>query len=107
MGESNSSDHVGWGDATLTFGEKEEKPEDKEIASVEEPETKTVYATPKEELELPKEVTVVLKDGRKVNAQVSAWECENYDAMTEGTYVFTGILAESEEYTNQIGRAHV
>ena len=100
MGESNSSDHVGWGDATLTFGEKEEKPEDKEIASVEEPEGKTVYATPMEELELPEEVTVVLKDGRTVNAQVTGWECENYDPMTEGIYVFTGILAVSEEYAN-------
>ena len=100
MGESNSSDHVGWGDATLTFGEKEEKPEDKEIASVEEPEGKTVYATPMEELELPEEVTVVLKDGRIVNAQVTEWECENYDPMTEGVYVFTGILAVSEEYAN-------
>lgn len=85
---------------TAVFAKKEVKPEDKEVASVKELEKEVVYGIQQDALELPKEVTAVLKNGEEVKAAVAKWECADYKAWTEGTYTFQGTLAESEAYGN-------
>lgn len=85
---------------TAVFTKREAKPEDKQVASVKELEQRIVYGIPQKVLELPAEVTVVLKNGDEVKATVENWECDGYKAWTEGTYVFNGVLAESEAYKN-------
>ena len=88
---------------TAEFQERIPLPEDKDVASVNVPEAAAVYGIPQDKLELPGEVAAVLKDGSEVTAAISAWECESYQAWTEGTYTFTGTLAESDSYANPDG----
>lgn len=85
---------------TAEFQERIPVPEDKEVVSVNSPEAVAAYGIPQDALELPMEVTAVLKDGSEAAASVTSWECGDYQPWTEGTYTFTGTLAESESYTN-------
>ncbi|WP_339319325.1 LamG-like jellyroll fold domain-containing protein [Paenibacillus sp. FSL R10-2734] len=50
------------------------------------------YGTAKEDINLPKTISVQLSNGEQIDVPVT-WNSETYDATTEGTYLFTGTLA--------------